>query len=324
MQQLVNRRRMMGSKEHDYSRDYFTMVALEDGDISFMMPENVMKTEDLMTSISYSLNGSEWVTHSLYDPNATGISSITVHVNTGDKLLWKGIGTGYLSDSDDWGFMFRVCRCSIEGNIMSLCKGDNFIGTELEYDYQYYGLFYNNGFYDGNTISDQVDLPNYVINAENLILPNNTTEGCYEYLFYKNEELINPPKLPATVLSVDCYCGMFSNTALIETPELPADTLISGCYEGMFMDCTNLVKAEINATTFSTKCCTDMFNGCSSLTYIKCMATTGVVTGRSGSCTRWVKNVSSTGTFIKHPNKTDWAAGTAGIPSGWTVVDADI
>lgn len=37
-----------------------------------------------------------------------------------------------------------------------------------------------------------------------------------------------------------------------------------------------------------------------------------------------VYKVSSTGTFIKHPDMTSWTTGSNGIPSGWEVVDTVI
>jgi hypothetical protein len=63
-----------------------------------------------------------------------------------------------------------------------------------------------------------------------------------------------------------------------------------------------------------------MFNGCTNLNQIKCLATDK----SANSCTSgWVYGVSSTGTFVKHPNMT-WTTGVSGIPSGWTVVDAEL
>jgi hypothetical protein len=65
-----------------------------------------------------------------------------------------------------------------------------------------------------------------------------------------------------------------------------------------------------------------MFCRCSSLNYIKCLATNI----SAPSCTdNWVYRVSSTGTFVKNPNMTDWSQeeyNYNGIPYGWTVQDA--
>jgi hypothetical protein len=66
-------------------------------------------------------------------------------------------------------------------------------------------------------------------------------------------------------------------------------------------------------------CYTYMFENCTNLNYIKCLAT-----DKSTTHTReWVMNINTTGTFIKHPDAT-WSTGKNGIPSGWTVVDAEL
>jgi hypothetical protein len=44
----------------------------------------------------------------------------------------------------------------------------------------------------------------------------------------------------------------------------------------------------------------------------------------SRSFYNWVQGVSSTGTFVKHPDMISLPSGTSGIPSGWTVIDAEI
>jgi hypothetical protein len=62
-----------------------------------------------------------------------------------------------------------------------------------------------------------------------------------------------------------------------------------------------------------------MFLNCTKLNYIKCLAT-----DISAYCTTnyWISGVSSTGTFVKHPDMTSWSIGDSGIPEGWTVEDA--
>lgn len=37
---------------------------------------------------------------------------------------------------------------------------------------------------------------------------------------------------------------------------------------------------------------------------------------------QWVRGVSSTGTFVKHPDIDSLPTGVDGIPEGWTVEDA--
>jgi hypothetical protein len=88
----------------------------------------------------------------------------------------------------------------------------------------------------------------------------------------------------------------------------------------MFYGCTGLTTApELPATTLVENCYASMFRGCTSLNHIKMLATD---IPASNCLTNWVKNVASTGTFIKHPDMTSLPTGTSGIPEGWTVQDA--
>ena len=146
-------------------------------------------------------------------------------------------------------------------------------------------------------------------------------EGCYRAMFYNCTSLTTAPKLPATKLVYYCYYGMFQNcTSLVTAPELPATTLANGCYSYMFYGCTSLTAApELPATELANYCYDRMFRGCAKLNHIKCLATDI----SDSSCTiDWVKGVSSTGAFVKHPNMSNWITGVNGIPSGWVVEDA--
>jgi hypothetical protein len=110
-------------------------------------------------------------------------------------------------------------------------------------------------------------------------------------------------------------------TSLTTAPKiLPATTLARYCYNRLFYGCTSLTQApELPATKLVHYCYREMFYNCTSLNHIACLATTI----SAAYCTSdWVSGVSSTGTFIKHPDMNDWATGVKGIPSGWTVVDA--
>ena len=127
--------------------------------------------------------------------------------------------------------------------------------------------------------------------------------------------------LEEEIVSNGCYQQMFYGcTSLTTAPELPATTLAENCYEGMFINCTSLTTApELPATTLASMCYYQMFQGCTNLNYIKCLATN---ISASGCTTSWVTNVASTGTFVKNPNMSSWPTGTSGIPTGWTVEDA--
>lgn len=112
-------------------------------------------------------------------------------------------------------------------------------------------------------------------------------------------------------------CG--SNLTSAENLILPATTLEQYCYYSMFSGCTSITTAPVlSASTMVSYCYAQMFKGCTSLTSITCLAYS-----MSGSnCTKnWVSDVSSSGTFYKHPNAT-WLSGNSGTPDNWTVQDA--
>ena len=131
---------------------------------------------------------------------------------------------------------------------------------------------------------------NFSLNAKNY---------AFYKLFYNNNTLktISSNFLPATTLADSCYYRMFYNCKLLTTaPELPATTLASSCYSSMFRGCIRLNYIKMLATDISASVC----------------------------LSNWVNNVSTSGTFVKHPDMTSLPTGTSGIPSGWTVEDAVI
>ena len=164
----------------------------------------------------------------------------------------------------------------------------------------------------------------YSLTTAPKILPaTELAEKCYSYMFNKCESLTTAPELPATTLANSCYSYMFRDCISLTTaPELPATTLAKSCYNSMFWNCNSLITApELPATILTEDCYQYMFEYCTSLNYIKCLATDISATG----CTNgWVDEVSNTGTFVKHPDMSDWSEGIRGIPSGWNVVDAEI
>ena len=356
--------------EVDYSTEYLTLEALEDGTFSFTKNG----TGD---DIQYSKdNGATWTSLA---------SGENVSVVTGDKVMWKSNiapeyynGIGRFSSSN---------KFKVSGNIMSLLYGDEFNGqTSLESkDYVFCRLFENCSF---------------LIDASNLILPAKTlasacyccmfqncpslttapelpattlADYCYQNMFTKCRSLTTAPELPATTLNLYCYQYMFSGcTSLTTAPELPATTLTAYCYNKMFSECTSLTTApelpattladwcyqymfssctslttapELPATTLTHSCYENMFNGCTSLTTAPELPATTLYNccyeNMFNGCTNlskitmlatdisasyclnyWVYNVSSTGTFVKHPDMTTLRSGTSGIPNGWVVKDA--
>ena len=130
----------------------------------------------------------------------------------------------------------------------------------------------------------------------------------------------------ATTLSSDLvFWGLFSgNTALTDASGLllPATTLTQYCYEVMFSSCSSLTAApELPATTLVRGCYERMFKGCASLTSVKSLATSGI--DSNSSTYNWLDGVSATGTFTKAASATTWPTSSSGIPSGWTVVNAE-
>lgn len=253
-----------GCPPRDYSKDYFTFMALENG--TFKLSGN---------SVNYSIdNGKTW----RYLESETDSPTVTA----GNKILWrasltpqsnKGIGT--FSSSG---------RFKAEGNPMSLLYSSNFTGwTSLDgKDNAFARLFW---------------AATGLTSAENLVLlATKLGKSSYAYMFYGCTSLTKvPPVLPATALTYSCYYGMFWGcTSLTTAPVLPATrlsdniccygmfadcasltsapellpiTLTDSCYRGMFSGCTSLKETPVlSATTMAKSCYADMFKGCTSLT----------------------------------------------------------
>ena len=317
---------------HDYSQDYFTIKALEDGTVSFTMKAGIGTSS--ITTVSYSTdNGENW-TSTEYQNSAI---TINVNVSKGDKVLWKGDAKTFTYNPryPYWSYFSSTCNMKVVGNIMSLLYGEDFIDEHtLEYTYTFYALF------SGAT---------KLISAENLILPATTlAQYCYCSMFYDCTSLTSVPQLPATTLANSCYQQMFQGctsltsapqlpattlaqscywgicqycTGLTSAPELPATTLANSCYNNMFVGCTSLITApQLPATTLTEYCYSSMFNGCTNLNYIKAMFTT---TPSTTYTQNWVKGVAASGTFVKNSAATWTTTGVNGVPNGWTVQRAD-
>lgn len=71
----------------NYSDEYLTFTALEDGTITFNIWKNM--GTDLIEYISYSFNGIKWITFQNQDNKEENLT-INVDISKGDKILWKG------------------------------------------------------------------------------------------------------------------------------------------------------------------------------------------------------------------------------------------
>ena len=320
-----------GNKSYEYYRnEYFTLSALEDGEITITIP-NVID-QNYATSLSYSKDKSNW-TDTIVDNTE---QTITIPVTSGENVYLKGVAKALFDGEGSGAHIDSSANINASGNIMSLLYGDNFKDKTTfsnGSNYVFVMLFANN---------------THLINAENLILPATTlANGCYASMFlgctslttapselpattlamacYGNmfgdcSSLTTAPELPATTLANGCYSSMFSGcTSLTAAPELPATTLADYCYNYMFGDCSSLTTApELPATTLAQNCYNEMFWGCRNLNSITMLATNISATD---CLSTWVSGVASSGTFTKAASMTSLPIGTSGIPSGWTVVN---
>ena len=266
----------------------------------YVNPENEYLTFIVNTpgTITWTLINEDYSTKTIYySKNYQAFTSLTsslagetISVVAGDVIRFYGNNDQYANNvfgSD------ASCEIEIRGNVMSLLGQSNFrTNKTLSTNYTFTNLF---RYLRGTTF------------AENLVLPATTlTYNCYANMFYGCNKLISAPKiLPATTLVASCYMQMFRGcSSLTIAPILPAINIhdqyssAGGCYTAMFLSCSNL-------------------------NYVKCLA---VVSSSDNNYTSgWLSYVASTGTFVKHPNMNDWRnmSSNYGIPSGWTIVDAD-
>ena len=256
---------------HDYSLDYLTFDVLTDGTIRWDKIGSVGRT------IQYSINDGAWTP-------ITASTASTISVTTGDKVRFKGSNNTYATDKNNYsGFdSGGTATYNIEGNIMSLVYGDNFVGnTALTGTYNFCSIF------------KQAKC----VSAENLILPATTlNDYCYRAMFSKCPNLVTAPALPATTLSKGCYWYMFEECSITTAPDLLAETLVAECYGWMFIKCA-------------------------SLNYIKCLAKAGFSTTNCKQGWVQAVAASGTFVKDSSVSTSTWGSGQNGIPTGWLVYD---
>jgi len=297
------------------------------------------------SKLEYSLDKTSWSTMT-----NDGVKAIT-----DCKVYFRGNNPQGLNKSNAYSSFVVSAPAKCSGNVMTLIDktGET---TEIPNNYCFYRLFYNCKITTAPKLY-ALSLKNYCYcemfsGCSKLTQPPDLpaltlAEGCYVKMFSDCSELVVAPKLPATLLSPYCYLNMFLNcTSLISTPILPATKLVEGCYVNMFYGCTNLQKAVLTFTqsdydidqqvngnyNYGTMTFKGMFQGCIKLNYISVKFTQWYQsrTWYYGSTalnkeyqtyyvsTYWVKNVSSTGTFVC-PKKLPLRYGNDNIPKGWTV-----
>ena len=221
---------------YNYANDYLTFIPVEDSTFQFSK-----------AGLSYSLdNGSTWT--------ELAANTDTPTVPADSKILWKNNKTLSPTTYSGIGVFSSSKEFDVQGNIMSLRYGDNFVGQTIVVSESSFAYLFS---------------ASKVKNANNLKLPATTFENkCYESMFSGCTSLTTAPELPATTLKIQCYFNMFHGcTSLTTAPELPVTTLIYLCYGSMFSGCTSLTIApELPATTLASQCYDSMFYGCTSLT----------------------------------------------------------
>lgn len=241
---------------HDYSQDYLTFRALEDGTFKFSG-----------NSINYSLDdGATWT--------ELASDTDTPTVNSGNTILWKASLT---AGSNGIGRFSSTGQFEVEGNIMSLKFGDNFSGqTTLS---------------DRNSLAYLFSGCTSLTSVENMVLPATTlVYQCYLKMFSFCTSLTSAPSLLATTLAFACYQYMFSYcTSLTTAPSLPATTLVERCYNNMFNGCNSLTSITCLATSIpNTNCTYNWVNAvAASGTFTKAASMTSWTSGNDGIPNNW-------------------------------------
>ena len=334
----------------NWKKEYFTIIALTDGTISYSHKEG-------SNPMFYSINEGEWIETTV---------SVDITVSKNDMIRFKS-NRGNQAYNQETFTSGGTAQFEVAGNLMSLVAGDDFAtyvpntsatGTDGELYSSFKNFFrYCTGLISAKNLiikyCDNESFSNFFNGCTNLLMPPKLpamtlANNCYLSMFDGCSSLTVAPELPATTLADACYNLMFYGcTSLTTAPELPATTLANYCYSSMFVGCTSLTTApsalpsttleimcyksmfegcssltnapELPATTLNFMCYSNMFRNCTKINYIKCLATDI----SAPSCTsNWVSGVASTGTFVKNPNMASWTEGTNGIPTGWTVIDA--
>ena len=260
----------------DYSQEYFTITSWE--------PDNTITFYHSNASFTMyiSYDKTNWSVFS----NQTNTNSSFV-LGVGEKAYFKAEAKQMATtDTDNNGRFGATKLFEASGNIMSLFKGDNFVGATTFYsanDTYAYNLF---AFFNGATT---------LLTLENLVLP----------ITQYNKWVLQ---------------GFASGcTSLIKAPkELPAQT-----YQGrntlvwMFSGCTKLQESPVIRLTSNASGdgWYGMFGNCSSLKRVICLmeGSNLRVTGAS----YWLNGVPSGGVFYKNSSST-WQSGNHAIPSTWT------
>jgi len=209
-----------------------TLVALTDGTL-------IYTNNNQSFGITYSTNnGRTWSESS---------NDITVNVTAGDKVQWMGNISTTIGNPGN--FSASTASFNIEGNIMSIFYGENFIGQTEFTRYKYtMNLFANSK----------------CVDASKLIMH-------------------------LTSLGNGCYGMFSGCTELTIAPTLTAQVLNGSCYSNMFNGCTNLSYIKMLATEINgNNCLTNWVDGVAANgTFVKDASMTTLPSGTSGIPDGW-------------------------------------
>lgn len=240
-------------------------------------------------TVSFSVNPIEYsLDNRTWQTLSVGASTPTI--GAGKRVYFRASGLTATS-ADGVGTFSTTGMFNVGGNIMSMAYGADFKDkTEISTNYAFFRLFRLTTVVDASML-----------------------------------------QLPAMSLSDSCYEAMFAGcTNLEKVPtRLPALLLAKRCYASMYWGCSNLeVGSDLPATdlTGTTFCYNSMYTNCSKLRYLKAMILTpppNNVSTYGAQTGNWLKDVASSGVFVKNSEATWNVRGEHGIPNGWTIETAD-
>ena len=240
-----------------------------------------------LNPIEYSLDNYTW--HTL--PADTS----TPTIGAGKRVYFRASGLTATSADGIGTFSISRGKCELGGNVMSMIWGNDLRNhDEMAVDYNLKRLF-----------RASADNPNTtIINAERMVVACKTIrrEGCAE-LFV--------------------YCA-----AIVKGCQLPATTIGARAYVSFYRSCSNLeIGSDLPATdlTSAEYCYNGMYAYCSKLRYLKAMILKPDPNNdyRGAQTGNWLKDVASSGVFVKN-SKAYWkVSGYHGVPNGWTIEKAD-
>lgn len=208
--------------------------------------------------IMYSIDGGLTWTEGRF--GNSGTTHTILDVEAGDVVMVMGNNPAYGYAWVSAGIVsYPHCKFrgtalfNVSGKIMSLVYG----GNPDQYDfgmitgYTFEGLFSQSG----------------VVSASGLTLPYDTTEHCYDQMFWGCSNLIDAPQIHGNIADYACN-EMFEGCVLLEeAPDINATSIGNFGCQGMFRGCLSIENApEINATSIGDYGCGYMFHDCSGMT----------------------------------------------------------